>query len=241
MKNNLYVNKLRIKGIVMSKKYEDYQKKILETILHLVKTGYVQGTGGNVSIKIKGEDALAITPSQIDYFELTPKDICIVDFNLNPLTENRLKPSMETGMHIAVYKNRQDISSVVHTHQIYASIFSIINQSIPALFDEVTSSIGSTVDVIPYALSGSKELAKNVEIGLNNGCNCFILQNHGAISLGKNIKEAVTNAKLLEKTAEVYYHAIATGKKIYTLPKKSQEHFQNILQKKQELEINKKN
>ena len=172
---------------------------------------------------------------------MTIYDICVVDFELNPVEDNSLKPSMETGMHISVYKNREDVNSVVHTHQIYASIFSILNHPIPSLFDEVSNSIGNNIEIIPYGLSGSPQLLENVTGKLGNKANCYIIQNHGALSLGMDIHKAKRHAELLEKTAQVYYHALSTGKEITTLPDNIQGLLSKLLTAKQDAEIKRKN
>jgi ribulose-5-phosphate 4-epimerase/fuculose-1-phosphate aldolase len=121
-------------------------------------------------------------------------------------------------MHLSVYNNRPDVNAVIHTHPVFASILSIIDKPIPALFDEITFEIGAEVSVIPYAVSGSSDLAQNVIGKLGNHCYCYILQNHGALSLGKDLDQAWKNAELLEKVAQIYYYALATGLKITTLP-----------------------
>jgi ribulose-5-phosphate 4-epimerase/fuculose-1-phosphate aldolase len=72
--------------------------------------------------------------------------------------------------------------------------------------------------VVPYALSGTSLLVENVKRTVANGCDCFILQNHGALILGKALENAWKNAELLEKTAHAYYHALTTGKPVTTLP-----------------------
>jgi L-fuculose-phosphate aldolase len=125
---------------------------------------------------------------------------------------------MEAPMHIAVYKSRRDVNAVIHTHQVYASVFSILNEPIPALFDEVTVSVGSTIDVVPYGLSGSPQLLENVATRLGNRCHCYLLQNHGALCVGRDLEKTLTYVELLEKTASIYYRALATGKSITTLP-----------------------
>ena len=189
-------------------KFKSYKRQVLECMKALVERGFVQGTGGNVSMLVPGGKAIAVTPSQREYASMTPDDICIVDFNLKQLEDNGLKPSMETAMHLAVYRNRKDAGAIVHTHQIFASVFSVISEPIPALFDEVSGAIGPKVEIVPYALSGSKELADNVVSKLGNRANCYILQNHGALSLGRDLNHAARNAELLEKAAQVYYYAL---------------------------------
>ena len=124
-------------------------------------------------------------------------------------------------MHAGIYQSRSDVGAVVHTHQAYASIFALINLPIPALFDEVALAIGETVDVVPYALSGTPALVEHVKRAVTNGCDCFIIQNHGALILGKTLENAWKHAELLEKTAQAYYHALTTGKPVTTLPEET--------------------
>jgi L-ribulose-5-phosphate 4-epimerase len=168
-------------------------------------------------LRIPDQPLVVITPSGEPYMDLAPGKICVVDFDLNRI-DGDLAPSIETAMHVAIYRSRDDVRAVVHTHQAYASVLALINQPIPALFDEVALAIGETVDVIPYAFSGTPELVENVRRSVANRCNCFIMQNHGALNLGRTLKQAWQNAELLEKNAQVYYHALTTGKPVTTLP-----------------------
>jgi len=221
-------------------KYDDFKKKVYDCIMELVREGYVQGTGGNVSTQVEGENLIVITPSQREYSSITYEDMCVVDFELKPVEDNALKPSVETALHLTVYKNRPDVSAVVHTHQQYASIFALINQPIPALFDEVASAIGPLVEVVPYALSGSPQLAENVKSKLGNSCNCYILQNHGALALGPDLFKAKRNAELLEKCARVYYYALSTGREVTMLPQNVQDLMSKIVAGKMDAEIKRK-
>ena len=201
-------------------KYLQYRKEVITCCRWLCRHGYfgsLLSAGGNVSVRIPDESVLVITPSGKPYTELVPEHICVVDFDLNRI-DGDLTPSIETAMHVGIYNSRSDVGAVVHTHQAYASIFALINQPIPALFDEVVLAIGKTVDVVPYAFSGTPQLVENVKRTVTNGCDCFIMQNHGALNLGKTLKNAWTNAELLEKTAQAYYHALTTGKPVTTLP-----------------------
>jgi L-ribulose-5-phosphate 4-epimerase len=201
-------------------RYLNDRKDVIDCCQWLCRHGYfgsLLSAGGNVSVRIPGEPVLVITPSGKPYMDLVPKEICVVDFDLNRIAGD-LAPSIETAMHAGIYRDRADVGAVVHTHQAYASIFALINQPIPALFDEVALSIGETVDVVPYALSGTPQLVEHVRRTVANGCNCFVMQNHGALNLGKTLEKAWKNAELLEKTAQAYYHALATGKPVTTLP-----------------------
>ncbi len=221
-------------------KYDAYKQRVFDCMMALVREGYVQGTGGNVSLLVDGEDVVAVTPSQREYDTMTVDEICVVDFDLKPVEDNGLKPSMETAMHIGVYRNRKDVGAVVHTHQIYASVFALLNQPIPALFDEVSMTIGPLVDVIPYALSGSPQLIENVKSKLDNRANCYLIQNHGVLALGPDLAKAKRCAELLEKTAHVYSLALSTGREVTHLPQNIQDLMAKIVTGKQDAEIKKR-
>lgn len=199
--------------------YSQVRKEVIACCQWLCQHGYfgsLLSAGGNVSVRVPNESALVITPSGKPYMQMAPEDVCVLDFDLKSIAGD-LAPSIETAMHVGIYQSRPDVGAVVHTHQAYASIFALINQPIPALFDEVALAIGETVDVIPYALSGTPELVENVKKTVTNGCDCFIMQNHGALNVGKTLDHAWKHAELLEKTAKAYYRALATGKPVTTL------------------------
>ena len=207
-------------------KYDPEKLTVLGAAHWLAEQGYLgkRSSGGNVSLKIAKQDAVAITPSGKPYHKLAVEDICVVDLNGNPM-DGSLLPSIETGMHLGIYRHRPDVQAVIHTHQTYASVLSIINKAIPALFDEIIVEIGQVVEVIPYAFSGSADLVQNVIDKLSNACHCYLIQNHGALSLGADMERAVKNAELLENVARIYYHALAAGQNIDTLPPAAIEHF----------------
>jgi L-fuculose-phosphate aldolase len=201
-------------------KYHEYKREVLEVSQRLSEGGYFgtkSGSAGNVSVLIEEEEIVAVTPHGIRYAEMTTDDICIMDLDLSRV-EGARAPSVEAPLHVAVYKNRRDVNAVVHSHQIYASIFSILNEPIPPLFDEVTVAIGSAVEVVPYGVSGSPQLLDNVVGKLDNRCHCYLLQNHGALCVGRNLEKTVNYVELLEKTASIYYRALATGRPVTTLP-----------------------
>ena len=206
--------------------YDSIRREVLDSARWLAEHGYLGrlSSGGNISARVPGEKNIAITPSGRTYFSLDPNDICVIDFDRN-LIEGRLAPSIEAGMHIGVYRHRPDVNAVIHTHQPFASTLSIINQPIPALFDEISVEIGHEVAIVPYAFSGGPELVDNVTAKLGNGCHCYLIQNHGAISLGADMPRAMRNSELLEAVARIYHQALATGADIQTLPESALAYF----------------
>lgn len=197
--------------------FESEKKLIVETAHELVRKGFLMATGGNLSMRVANKEAFAITPSNYDYMKMTPEDVCILDFDLNML-EGQLKPSVESAMHGAIYQVRADVNAIVHTHQVYTSALTLIKSPIPALFDEQARFLGRSVEIIPYAPSGTGMLKSTVAKHVKNHNNAFMMQNHGALVFGHDMERAVHNVEILEKCAMAYLLAICTEKKISKIP-----------------------
>jgi len=197
--------------------FDSEKKLIVETAHELVRKGFLMATGGNLSLRVKGQNAFAITPSNYDYMKMMPEDVCILDFGLNML-EGHLKPSVESAMHGAVYQVRGDLNAIIHTHQVYTSALTLIKSPIPALFDEQARFLGRSVEIIPYAPSGTGMLKNTVAKHVKNHNNAFMMQNHGALVFGHDMERAVHNVEILEKCAMAYLLAICTEKKISKIP-----------------------
>lgn len=168
-------------------------------------------------MRISGQPAFAVTPSSYDYAKMQPEDICVLDFGLNRMAGAR-KPSIESGMHAAVYQHRPDVQVIIHTHQVYASALGLINAPIPALFDEQVRYLGRSVAIIPYAPSGTSFLKNNVRRKIQTSSNAFILQNHGVLVFGGDSERAVHNMALLEKCAWAFLLALCAERKITKIP-----------------------
>lgn len=197
--------------------YDAYKCQIVEACQKLVEKGYLMATGGNVSMRIAGQKAFALTPSNYDYLKMTADDVCILDFDRNVL-EGERKPSVEGGLHLAVYATRNDVNAVVHTHQVYASALALINAPIPALFDEQVRFLGRAVEIIPYAPSGTGFLKSNIAKAVKNNHNAYILQNHGALCLGHDMERAIHNVEILEKCSLAYLLALCADKPVTKIP-----------------------
>lgn len=200
-------------------KFNFIKKQVFEASLWLSNNGFFGGllsSGGNVSLLDEERRFMAITPSGRQYATMNYKDICVLDIEGN-VVESAWNPSIETNLHLGIYKERPDVFAVVHTHQTYASVLSVINKPLPALFDEVNMTIGSNIGLVPYHLSGSKELAQAVGEYFKGTRLCAILRNHGAVSVGGDLPQALKNAEILEKVCRIYYLALAAGQPISTL------------------------
>jgi len=194
-----------------------YKQQIVSACQELVAKGYLMATGGNVSVRIPGHGAMAITPSNYDYLKMTPEDVCILGYDLTPV-EGQLKPSVESSLHAAIYQVRPDVNAVVHTHQVYASALAIMDTPIPALFDEQVRFLGRQVEVIPYAPSGTGLLKNAVAKHVRNSHNAYIMKNHGALCFGHDLERAVHNVEILEKCSLAYLLALCTGRPVSKVP-----------------------
>ena len=197
--------------------FDTYKKMVVETAQKLTQKGYLMATGGNLSVRIIGQDKIAITPSNYDYMKMVSDDICILDFGLNAF-EGDLKPSVESAMHVGIYQTRPDVNAVVHTHQVYASTLSLIKAPIPALFDEQVRYLGRTVEIIPYAPSGTGFLKDTIAKHVRGHNNAFIMQNHGALCFGQDVERAAHNVEILEKCSLAYLLALCTEHNISKIP-----------------------
>lgn len=193
------------------------KNKVVEICRKLVEKGILMGTGGNISVRVTGQKAFAITPSNFDYNMMTAEDVCVLGWDLSRM-EGERKPSVESAIHAAIYEHRPDCNCAIHTHQVYASALSLTKTPIPALYDEQVKFLGRSVEIIDYAPSGTPFLKNKVVKRLSNHANAYILQNHGALLLGPDAERTIFNVQLLEKCAVTYMLAICTEKKITKVP-----------------------
>jgi L-fuculose-phosphate aldolase len=189
------------------------KKEVLAAARQMLAKGLVTGTAGNVSRRLKtdgGRPLLAITPSSRDYDSLSPDDIQILDFDAQKV-EGDLTPSVETALHISIYRARPDVNAVIHTHSVCATAAAVAGLSIPSILDEQVAYLGGEIKLAAYAPSGTPDLGKNAVAALGDR-NAVLLANHGAVGTGKNMKDAFRAAELLEKTAQIYLYALAAGR-----------------------------
>jgi len=197
--------------------HETIKHQVVQTSQDLVSKGYLMATGGNISIRVPGREEFVITPSNYDYMKMTLDDVCVLDFELNLLDGNR-KPSVESAMHGAIYEVRGDVNAVIHTHQVYASALTLIKEPIPSLFDEQVRFLGRSVEIIPYAPSGTGMLRNTIAKHVQNHNNAYMMQNHGALIFGHDMERAVHNVEILEKCALSYLLAIISERKVSKIP-----------------------
>lgn len=184
------------------KEIADYLKKMLES-------GLTKGTSGNISIFDRKNGYIAISPSGMNYEEIIPEDVVVIDLDKNIIEGNR-KPSSESDLHIAIYKSKPEANSVVHTHSMFCTVLSTLNMPIKSVHYVIADCGSAEVPVTPYRIYGSEDLAISVvnTIGKSNAC---LLANHGMVACGDNLKSAFGLASTCEWVAEIQWRALSVG------------------------------
>ncbi len=168
----------------------------------MAEEGLVTGTWGNLSCYVSKDDVIVITPSGLDYRQITVGDIPVVNM-AGEVLEGSKTPSTELPLHLAVYATRQDVKAVIHTHSQYASAIAAVRKSIPPILEDATAMIGGAVPVVGYAPPGSKELAWLVAEALGK-VDAVLIANHGVVGVGETLQEALAVCEMVERTAQVY-------------------------------------
>ena len=179
----------------------ELRQKLVDYGNKLVETGLVQGTWGNLSIRLNDKYML-VTPSGLDYARLTPADMVKVDLQTMK-HEGGLKPTSEKGLHAAIYRERPAVNAIVHTHSRYCSMFAAAQAELPVEDAEAQKVFGTSIGLAKYAKAGSDKLAKYTAAALGRNFGA-LMSNHGMVTCGADMESAFANCQLREKTAEVY-------------------------------------
>jgi L-fuculose-phosphate aldolase len=186
----------------------ELKQQIILACRKLEELGYVVGTYGNVSARVDG--GLIITPSRVDYTTLTPEDLVTVSLDGDILEGHRL-PSSELEVHRFIYVARPDVGAVVHTHSLYATAASCTGKGIPVIVEEQSQVIGDAIRCTNYVPAGQHAaLGEEVARALGSS-NAVLLANHGTVSCGRNMDEALFTARITERVAQMYLLASAAG------------------------------
>ena len=188
---------------------ETVRQSVVEAGLVLVRSGMTNGTYGNISCRVD-KTCIAITPSGRDYEQLIPADIIVTDLDGN-IIEGTLHPSSELPLHLEIYKSFPEARAIVHTHSVYASALAVAHKDLPPIIEDLTQIVGGTVRCTDYTIAVTKELGLKAVEAMEGGRSAALLANHGAVCWGRNMKEALATAQILEKAAQIYCIANTFG------------------------------
>ncbi len=190
---------------------EKQRAELVEFGKKLVRANLTKGTGGNLSVFDRKTGYVAITPSGIDFFEMQPEDIVIVDLEGKTIEGDRT-PSSEWEMHLMPYRTRTDIDAVIHAHTMWATVLACLRQELPATHYMIAVA-GPTVRVAEYATYGTHELAVNASRAMEDR-KAVLLANHGILAGAQDLLNAFNIVEEIEYCSEVYCKARSIGQPV---------------------------
>ena len=188
--------------------FTEERKQIAAFMRRLYRQGLTTTSGGNISWRVSDEYVL-LTPSKIDKGELQGTDIGVLTTDGENLTPE-LPPSIETEMHLSIYRTRPDARAVVHAHPLAATALSATRREINCRYIAESYAIVGTPVRAPYAMMGTPDLAASVSQAAREG-NCIILDNHGVLAIGITLLEAFDRLEVLERAAQTMLLLHAQG------------------------------
>jgi L-fuculose-phosphate aldolase len=197
--------------------------QLIVVISRIYRSGLTTTSGGNISIKDDNGD-IWITPAGVDKGSLTRKDIvCVkVDGTITGIH----RPSSEFPFHKAIYEIRPQMSAVIHAHPPALVAFSITHQIPNTNIIPQAKGVCGTIGFASYATPGSKELGKNIanEFEAHPDYKAVIMENHGVVLCGKNLKDAYQRFETLEFCARTVMNARVLGKPNYLTDVQIEQH-----------------
>lgn len=190
---------------------EAERQQIVKTCLVMQRQGLVVGTAGNVSVKVG--DLVAISPSGVEYEDMTAADVVVTDLDGNTV-EGDLKPSSELPLHLSVYA-ATDAGAITHNHAAASTALGLVVTEVPASH-YYSAMFGGAIRVAPYATFGTDQLAINVAEALKDRQGA-LMSNHGAITIGPTLPKALSLLPYLEYICEIHLRAAATGLEVKVL------------------------
>ena len=204
----------------------DAPAAVLAAAKDMLRRGLVEGTAGNISAR-QEDGTIVITPSSVDYAEMTLADLCVVDLDGKTLeAADGRSPSSEKLLHLACYRAFDDIGSVIHSHPVYATMFAIAHQDIPACIDEFAIYVGGDVRCTDYAASGTPDVGEAAVKALE-GRGAALIANHGMVAVAPNPSKALHITALVERSAQIIWGAGQLGD-VHHLPEKVDKSFASV-------------
>lgn len=204
---------------------EQLKKEVCDANLDLVAKGVVIYTWGNVSGIDREKGLVVIKPSGVDYDGMSPEDMVVVDLNSGEVVEGKWKPSSDTATHLELYRKYPSIGGIVHTHSTNAVAFAQAGKDIPALgtthadyfYGDIPCARSLTQQEVEeaYERNTGKVIIETIgERGYDPmAIPGIVVQNHGPFAWGKNAANAVYNAVVMEKVAEMDILTLALNPK----------------------------
>ena len=193
---------------------EELKKEVYEANLLLPKYGLVTFTWGNVSGMDREKGLFVIKPSGVEYDKLTPQDMVVMDLEGNQV-EGELRPSSDTPTHVILYRRFPEVCGIVHTHSAWATSWAQAGRDIPCygtthadyFYGEIPCVRGLTKEEIEGEYEKNTGIVIADEFAARkkdpHATPATLVRNHGVFSWGRDAKEAVHNAVVVEEVAKM--------------------------------------
>ncbi|WP_238906953.1 class II aldolase/adducin family protein [Clostridium sp. YIM B02506] len=181
--------------------YDKEKKEVINAGIKLDRYGLIALSGGNVSLKVD-EDRVLVTPSGMIYEELEIDDIILMDLS-GKVIEGTRKASVDTKALLYIYNNMSEINAVIHTHQPYATALGLVEEEFKCNLTTLANATKGSVNVCPFSSAASEQMGVEAVENLN-GKLAVILKNHGVITVGNSLKQALYSCVYLEEAAKTY-------------------------------------
>jgi ribulose-5-phosphate 4-epimerase/fuculose-1-phosphate aldolase len=185
------------------------REQLVRCSRQMLASRLVSGTSGNVSARLPGSGRCLVTPSGVDYETMRPEDLVSVDLEDGSPSEG-MRPSVDTPVHLAVYRARPEVGAVIHTHSPYAAAFSTLHRDVPPLITESAGYLGGVVRVMEYVPPARPDTGGLVAGGLGRD-RAVLLPNHGVVAVGEDLRKAYGAASQVEESAHVAFLAAQLG------------------------------
>ena len=185
---------------------EDARSQVCRWARRTAADGLVVGRSGNLSVRVG--NLIAVTPTAVDYDQLGPADVAVVDLHGRPV-DGALAASSELPMHLAAYEADPLRAAVVHTHAVHATAVGLLIDEVPRVH-YMLGALGESVRVAPYATYGTPELALAMATALAGRHGC-LLRNHGTVTTGADLAQAYERTLQLEFACRLWLLARAVG------------------------------
>ena len=189
---------------------ESLRREVCEGNLLLPRYGLVTWTSGNVSGRDVQTGYVVIKPSGVCYEELKPENMVILDLE-GQVIEGRLNPSVDASTHLTIYRHRQDVHGVVHTHSTFATAFAALGRPIPVYLTAIADEFGGPIPVGAYAQIGGEAIGQEVLRSIGDSP-AILMKNHGVFAIGPTVIEAVKAAVMTEDVARTVFYALQMGR-----------------------------
>lgn len=190
---------------------------VLDTAKRMLDAGLVEGTAGNLSARL-ADGTVCVTPSSVEYDTMTLDDLVVLTLDGDVVSGTR-SPTTEKDLHLSTLRAYPELGAVIHSHAVYATMFALAHEPIPAVIEEVIVYLGGDVTCCDYKGTGTRELGDEVAAKLHDR-GAVLLANHGLVTAASTPAKALHHAALAERTAKIVWGARAMGATIHPLPAK---------------------